>query len=303
MGSALLAVGLGALVMNVTLFSGFPQMAVAAGLGAALLWIPVAWISLRLCRTESRATRLCILGSIIAGVLDVLLASLIVGLYPGSNRFLDEAIPEAIIGITAVIVGSIVYGAPPGLVFGALFVLPVRRVHTLFRDKALEVGDRALRVCAGWLFIVSLGCSLLVNMMTPTLEELSNLQASISGGVGAIAILGAAIAITAHVRIVRRQRWFERIQAGKEAGWTIVPRSFFAEGLDDLQPLFVSGSHHNVVLVQHESVGGGGAYRNASNLVPRALVHLPEGLAALSFALPNDDQERALNSSERLSTG
>lgn len=302
MAAAVVAVSLGALVMSLTLFSGFPQMALAAGLGAALLWIPVAWISVRLCGTDSKATRLCLLLSIVAGVLDVLLASLIVGLYPGSNRFLDEAVPDAIIGVTAVIVGSIVYGAPPGLVFGALFVLPIRRVHALFRDKALEVGDRALRVSAGWLFIVSLGCSLLNVMMTPTLNQLDTVRAAISGGVGAVAIVSAAIAVMAHFRIARRQRWFERIQAGQEAGWTIVPRSFFPEGLDDLQPLFVSGNHHNVVLVKHESVGGGGAYRNASNLVPRALVHLPEGLAALSFALPSEDQERALNSSERLST-
>jgi hypothetical protein len=298
MVAAVVTVGIGAFVMSVTLFSGFPQMAAAAGLGATLLWIPVAWISLRLCGTESKATRLCLMGSLIAGVLDVLVASLAVGLYPGSNRFLDEAVPDAIMGATAIIVGSIVYGAPPGLVFGVLFVLPVRRVHALVRNKAHEVGDRALRVCGGWLFIIGFGCSLLIIMMTPSVGQLSPVRASTAAGVGAVACLGALVAIAAHVRIVRRQRWFERIQAGKEAGWTIVPRSFFPEGLDDLQPLFASGSHHNVVLVQHESVGGGGAYRNASNLVPRALVHLPEGLAALSFALPNEEEERTLQASE-----
>lgn len=297
LGTAIAAVGLGAFVMGATLFSGFPKMAIVAGLLASILWTPVIWLSIRLCITASGATRLCLIASVVAGVLDVLIASLIVGIYPGSNRFLDESVPQ-VAGIAAVVVSSVVYGAPPGLVFGALFVLPVRRVHALYRDKALEVGDRALRGSSGWLAIVSLGCLFLNIMMMPQLETSDWARTALSGGVGAVALLAMIGAIVSHLRIVKRRQWFSRVQEGKEAGWTIVPRSFFAEGLDDLQPLFISGSHHNVALVKHETVEGGGAYRNASNLVPKALVHLPEGLAAMSFSLPNEEQERALKTAD-----
>jgi hypothetical protein len=295
LGAALSAVGLGALVMGMSLFSGFPRMALAAGVGAGFLGTVVVWVSLRLCRTATGATRLCLAGSVAAGVIDVLAASLVAGLYPGSNRFIDASVPDAVAGVWAVAISSLVYGAPPGLVFGAFFVMPVRRVHALSRDKAIEVGDLAVRLCGGWLFIVCAGCALLGAIMTPSLERSGTVEAVLLAASGAIGLVGAAASVVAHVRIGRRQRWFERVQAGKEPGWTIAPRTFFAEGLDDLQPLFAARSNHNVVLVRHEAASGGGAYRNASNLVPKALVHLPEGLAALSFSLPNEEQERALD--------
>ena len=290
LSSAVIAVGLAGFVMGMTLFWGFVTLAVVAGVGAALLSMLVAWLSLTLFASESGATRFCIFGSVIAGVLNVYFASTVVSAISGENWIMESVFPDMMRSSAS----ALVFGAPPGLVFGAVFVLPIRRVHNLYRSRAVEAADRASKLCGGWLAMVCAGCFAIDAMTLTAVESGFASRPFLLGTIVVVGLFGAAAFLIAHLRISIRRRWFERVQAGHEAGWTIVPRSLVAEELDDLQSLFVSSATFNVVLVQHESVEGGGAYRTASNLIPRALIHLPEGLAAMSFSLPNEE--------ERLST-
>ncbi len=283
--TAVVAVGMAAFVLGMTLFWGFATLAIAAGVGAALLSMLVAWLSLTICKTESGATRFCIFGSVLAGIMNVYLATAVVSAFSGDNWIMESVFPDMMRSSAS----SLVFGAPPGLVFGAVFVLPIRRVHSLYRSKAIESADCATRLCGGWLAIVCFGCFAIDAMTMHSVASGWAYRPLLLTVVVAIALIGVAMVIIAHSRVTKRRRWFERVQAGHEAGWTIVPRTFVADELEDLRSLFVTSASCNVVLVQHESVEGGGAYRSASNLIPRALIHLPEGLAAMSFSLPNEE--------------
>lgn len=281
--------GLAALVMAMSLFWGFVTLALVAGAGAAVLHMIVVWVAIRWFNTETGATRLTIVGSVVAGIVNVLVSSAVVTLLSGDNWIMETVFPDLMRSSAS----ALVLGAPPGLVFGALFVLPVRRIHRLWRNGAIEAGDQALRLCGGWLLLISLGCLGLDLVTIPTLDSGLAWRPLMLLLVAAVAAIGGGGALLGHWRITRRRSWFQRVQAGKVPGWTILPRARVAEGLDDLRPLFVSSANFNVVLVQHESIEGGGAYRTASNLIPRALIHLPEGLADLSFSLPSDEDRAA----------
>jgi hypothetical protein len=247
----------------------------------------IARISLTACRTESGATRACVLGSMLAGIVNVLLSSAVVSARTGDNWIMQSMFPQVMWSWAS----GVIFGAPPGLVFGAVLVLPVRRVHGMCRVRAVEGADRALALCGLWLSIVAIGCFALGALAMPTVRSGLSARPFLLGCVLGVAALGAAAALVGSARMSRRRRWFERVQAGQVPGWTIVPRSFVADELADLRPLFVSSANHNVVLVQYEAVAAGGAYRAPAHLVPRALVHLPEGLAAMSFSLPSEDQQ------------
>lgn len=287
--TTLFVIGLAAILMGTTLFAGFESLAVIAGFCMAVSSMVVAWLALHW-RNESTATRVSVLGNIISGIISLALASALTRWFYGANAVIESVLPAAI----STALSGAALGAPPGLVFGALFALPIRRVHRLSRDRAIEAPDRVFKVCSLWLLAISLGCLGIDVLVYPVLESPPIFKQSLILTTGIIALLSLVVAAVAQTRISRRRKWFERVQAGSEPGWTIMPRSDFVDELDDLSPLFVAGANHNVVLVRCESVETGGAYRQASNLVPYALVHLPEGLAAMSFALPNEEDRRSL---------
>ncbi len=281
---AIITVGLAALQMGLAVFGGFLRLAIVAAPALAIVSMTVAWFALRW-QGETTAARVCLLGSLVGSIIALLASSVFVHWLGGSNVVFERSL----LGTTSTSLSGALLGAPPGLVFGALFVLPIRRVHRLSRERAVEAVDRTLRVCGVWLFVVSVVCLAILALLGTAQESLQWFVRAGFTGSAIVTALAGAVALVAHFRITQRRRWFERVQSGHEAGWTIVPRSFVAEEVNDLQTLFVSGVHHNVVLVRTECFTTGGAYRRASNLVPFALVHLPEGLAAMSFSLPDEE--------------
>lgn len=283
--SAVLVVGLAALEVTATLYAGFAKLALIAGALFAVMTMAIAWLSLRW-QSETVATRICVIGSAAAGAVSLMTATALLRAWVGQNAVIDQALPQAMNNLLS----SALLGGPPGLVAGALFALPVRRVHRLSRARAIEATDHAVRTAGAWLAVVSAGCAALGLTAFHSLESSVLFHRGLLALMAAAAATSTAAAVVAHRRITARRRWFERIRSGDEPGWTIQPRSSLSDDLDGLSPLFLSGGTANALLVRHQPLAGGGVYRRSSDLIQVASLQLPEGLAVLSFSVPDTEQ-------------
>ena len=247
------------------------EVAAPVGVCTALLSAALVWIAVRLPKSKSGATVVALVGGMAAGILNSPVSYVAYEILHPSPPVFGSLLGAA---IAATIIGA-AYAAPLGLLFGAIYLVPIRAAHALSRDRTRESMDRLLLTIGIWLVSASALCGLAGAAIILGLD-LQSATRPFCVALATVAFAGFWAALIAGVEMLRRRRWFRRVAEGREPGWVVTPADPLLPWDAALPALFVGRGSLNGVLARRVPGLPAGAYRTGDRLVPWSVVTLPE---------------------------
>jgi hypothetical protein len=231
---------------------------------AALIGVCVAMLS-----TSATATVGCLFGAVAVAILNTPLSFVTAWAVGSELGHLDEPLFN-LASLSAVLGAAI--ATPLGIIFGLLYLVPVRIAHRLSRSLAHEALDKVFHVVGTWAFCVGALClgACMFLIRRPTFSP----PPSITPTVLAVIVMsvGFIVAAIGFVRLKRRRQWLGKVRNGAVVGWTVIPIHEPEALIVGLRPLFDAKGAADAMLARIVPGHPSGAYRTGDTLVPEALI-------------------------------
>jgi hypothetical protein len=284
-GIAVASAGLAALALNggimaVGGFMAMPTSVCAAALSSWLMWSCVRPRSEAESDTTATSAGRCLgLGCLLGG-LNAYPSFLLTAFFIGEVRWINDL---AVIMLMVTVAGIFV-GVPLGLLFSALYVMPLRQALTLARGGSMDSADHMARYAGVWLLCMALGAFGFGAVIgVGTCGEAFSPHRDIPLMVPLVLscapafVTGLVLILVARQRLRARRSWLDRVLGGREPGWDVLPLEEMNEIDDSVRPLLRERWTPTHVLVRVRPAAGPGAYRSGRDVIPFALVALGAG--------------------------
>jgi len=262
---ALISTGLAGMTLGATSMHDDRTTALVVGMSTAVLSVLLVWACVRIPSSTGRATVACLFGAVGAALLNVPIAYVAVRNLGNETHVvvLGGAFSDASV---AALLGSFI-SAPLGILFGLLYVVPVRIAHRLCRTGALSSLETAAWKMGLWLVFVGLAC-----LGANVVLGYGTASGFASGLSLATMGLGIAAFIPGLSSSMKRRSWLRRVRDGRIDGWSLFPRDELVDRELALPPLFATNRPLDTVLARAVPGPCSDPYRGATHHVPHALI-------------------------------